>query len=159
MPRSKMNPNMKMRHRARVLALQALFELDLTHHQREDVIAGRLEQSQLSPDAIDLFYHLLDGVLWEREQIDQFIQELAPERPIEQLAVIDRNILRLAIWEIISPDASTPYRVVINEAVELAKTFGAEHTSRFVNGVLGSMVTRHKDRIASLRRVGHEQHT
>jgi len=145
-----MHAKAKARHRARVLALQALFELDMTQHTLQQVIAGRLAGNDLGANGTALFHELLNGVLAHREELDRFIQELAPERPVTQLAVVDRNILRLALWEISSEEMHTPYRVVINEAIELAKTFGAKSAPRFVNGVLGGMVSKHPEFVVTL---------
>jgi len=83
----------------------------------------------------------MDGVLQHREVLDAFIHRHAPEWPLEQMAYIDRNILRMAIFEF-AVDGGTPVKVAINEAVELAKTFGSESAPRFVNGVLGALVER-----------------
>ncbi len=140
----------KDRHKARILALQALFELDMTQHTPQQVIAERLDGDKLGPKGTAFFQDLLNGALAHREELDRYIQELAPERPVSQLAAIDRNILRLAIWEISSAKMHTPYRVAINEAIELAKTFGSKSTPRFVNGVLGGMVNKHPESVVTL---------
>ncbi len=131
---------MKPRQRARMLALQALFEIDSVNHPPEEVIRRRLQSHPLPPPAAQLMQDLVRGVLEHREELDALIAQHAPEWPVEQLALIDRNILRMAIWELIAPDIDTPVRVVINEAVELAKLFGSDSTPRFVNGVLGAVV-------------------
>ncbi len=81
---------------------------------------------------------LIAGVLANQADLDALIARYAPEWPVDKLAVIDRNILRLALFEMVSPDSDAPPKVVINEAVELAKTFGSDSSSRFVNGVLGT---------------------
>ncbi len=97
-----------------------------------------VEASPLSNVVIDFARHLVFGVLRYQAVLDPFIQEHAPEWPLEQMACIDRTVLRLALFEF-AVDARTPVKVVINEAVELAKMFGSESSARFVNGVLGAL--------------------
>ena len=132
---------MKVRHRARVAALQALYEIDCAGHTLELVIEQRLQESGL-PESGKAFAHdLAEGVWAKREWLDTLIARYATEWPVDQIAIIDRNILRLAIYEILAgPDI--PVKVAINEAVELAKQFGSDSSSRFVNGVLGTLVAK-----------------
>ena len=130
---------MRVRRRARIVALQALFEADMVGHDPDFCLRGRLEHSNL-PEAGSLFARaLLKGVLAHKDALDAIIQRIAPEWPIEQMAPIDRNILRLAALEILFQE-DTPPKVAINEAVELAKLFGSDSSSRFVNGVLGTLL-------------------
>jgi N utilization substance protein B len=130
---------MKLRHRARIAVLQALYEIDCTDHDPIEVLQHRLEDTEL-PDAGVLFaQELARGVQSNRERLDGLIARYAPEWPVDQIAIIDRNILRIAICEILI-GIGTPVKVAINEAVELAKTFGSDSSSRFVNGVLGTLV-------------------
>jgi len=136
----------KVRRRARVLALQALYEIDSVGHPPGTVLQERLAEAPLPQPAAAFSRHLVLGVLKSLAVLDRFIQEYAPEWPVEQMACIDRNILRIAIFEF-AVDGRTPVKVAINEAVELAKMFGSESSSRFVNGVLGSLVPL-KDEIA-----------
>ena len=126
------------RHQARSLALQALYELDCTNHPLEAVLAERLAVSDWEPDIRTMALRLVLGVLDHRHDLDVLVHRYAPEWPLDQLAVIDRNILRIAAYELLI-DRAAPYKVAINEAILLAKTFGAESTPRFVNGVLGSL--------------------
>jgi N utilization substance protein B len=133
------------RRRARAVALQALYEADAVGHPAEVVVAGLIAGSGLSVENGDFVRHLVDGAIRHREQVDRCIQEHAPAWPIEQIPVVDRNILRLAIFEIMF-DNEVPVKVAINEAVELAKVFGSEHSPRFVNGVLGTVSTLMSDR-------------
>ncbi|MBN1967661.1 MAG: transcription antitermination factor NusB [Anaerolineae bacterium] len=126
------------RHDARCVALQALYELDCTGHTLADVMAQRLADRPLPDEVRPFAYQLVNGVLAHHEQLDGLLQEYAPEWPIDQIAIVDRNILRMAILEIAVAN-SAPLRVAINEAVELAKTFGADASPRFINGVLGSL--------------------
>jgi N utilization substance protein B len=130
---------MKVRHRARVAALQALFEIDCAAHNPTVVVERRLEEAEL-PETGALFARgLVQGVNDHQEQLDGLVERYAPEWPVDQIAIIDRNILRMAIYEILLQD-ETPLKVAINEAVELAKEFGSDSSARFVNGVLGSLV-------------------
>ncbi len=131
---------MKPRQRARYLALQALFEIDSVGHDPEEVVRRRLMADPLPPPATELMRSLVFGVLRDRERLDELIARFAPEWPVEQLPIVDRNILRMALWELTDPESDTPVRVAINEAVELAKLFGSESSPRFVNGVLGMAV-------------------
>ncbi len=127
------------RRRARSLALQALYEIDSVGHPEEEVIARYGED--LSPEAREFMIQVVHGTLESEQEIDLLLAESAPEWPISELAVIDRNILRLAIWELLIW-GETPLKVAINEAVELAKRFGSDSAPRFVNGVLGTLAGR-----------------
>ena len=130
---------MKGRRRARIVALQALYEIDCVQHRPGVVIERRLSEDHLPANYADFSRHLVRGVLRYRNVLDSFIHEYAPEWPLEQMAYIDRNILRMAIFEF-AIDGGTPVKVAINEAVELAKSFGSDSAPRFVNGVLGALV-------------------
>lgn len=129
---------MKSRHLARRVALQALFEIDVAGHAPGVVLATRLEDQAppLAEESVEFASRLVHGVVVCRAQLDDVIARFAPEWPVDQIAVIDRNVLRIALWEI-GVD-QTPVKVAINEAVELAKVFGSDASSRFVNGVLGA---------------------
>lgn len=131
---------MKVRRRARTTALQALFEVDITHHDPGVALRERLEEVPLPPEGVEFCEALIGGVLGHLERLDAVIQRIAPEWPIDQMAPIDRNILRIAAFEILI-NQETPPKVAINEAVELAKMFGSDSSSRFVNGVLGTLLT------------------
>ncbi len=128
------------RRKARALALQALFEVDSVGHKVEEVINYLLGKERLSEENSAFARELISGVIQNKERIDHNIQDFAPAWPIEQIPVVDRNILRLAIFEILL-DNKVPVKVAINEAVELAKTFGSDNSPKFVNGVLGSIST------------------
>ena len=130
---------MKVRHRARIAALQALFEIDCTAHHPLVVVERRLDEMDLPQPGVEFMRNLVEGVQAHSEEMDRLIGRYAPEWPVDQIAIVDRNILRMAIYEILyRPD--TPTKVAINEAVELAKEFGSDSSGRFVNGVLGSLV-------------------
>ena len=126
------------RRKARALALQALYEVDSAGHDPEGVITRFLAEEGLSKENAAFARELVSGVTQNKEKIDRSIQSFAPAWPIEQLAIIDRNVLRLAIFEILL-DNKVPVKVAINEAIELAKAFGSENSPKFVNGVLGSV--------------------
>jgi N utilization substance protein B len=126
------------RKAARVLALQALYEIDMTNHRPDIVLYERITDAPPGEYGIDFLTWLVAGVLSNRGALDSIIAKYAPEWPVEQLAVIDRNALRLALYELGASKSNTPPKVVINEAVELAKSFGGDSSSRFVNGVLGA---------------------
>jgi len=129
---------MKSRTRARVAALQALFELDLTDHPLGEVLEERSQEQELDDNQRKFALVLITGVRENAEKLDQLISIHAPEWPLDQVAVIDRNILRLALWEVAFYQ-KTPLKVGINEAVELGKMFGTDSSPRFINGVLGSL--------------------
>ncbi len=126
------------RRKSRVLALQTLFELDTVGHPPDRAIERLVEATAASKEAESYARELVRGVLDNRDSIDETIRRTAPAWPLEQVAVADRNILRLAIYEILI-DNSVPMRAAINEAVELAKEFGGENSPKFINGVLGSV--------------------
>jgi len=126
------------RRRARIAALQALFELDTVGHPPEETIAREVARVPSSEDARKFALELVNGVLANKDEIDKTIEDTAPAFPIDQMAAIERNILRLAIYELLI-DNRVPMRAAINEAVELAKEFGGENSPRFINGVLGSV--------------------
>ena len=126
------------RRKARALAVQALYEIDSAEHDMAEVVARLPAMRGLSEDNILFVHKLVGGVIHNKVDIDQNIRNFATVWPIEQISLVDRNILRLAIFEILH-DNKVPVKVAIDEAVELAKTFGSHSSSRFVNGVLGSV--------------------
>ena len=129
---------MKPRTRARSLALQVLYEVDMANHPPAEVFKSRLEENPLSNELSEFARQIIFGVLLRTTDLDQLIAKYAPEWPFEQVAAIDRNILRIALWEF-AVFHETPIKVAINEAVELAKEFGSDSAPRFVNGVLGAL--------------------
>jgi transcription antitermination protein NusB len=158
--------------RARMLALLVLYETDSVGHPPGDVIARFLHaapddegsavlsagsetpepadeddvwRGPLSQRGVDFLRKLVFGTLDVAPELDRLIARYAPEWPIEELAVVDRNILRLALWEF-AVAGETPVKVAINEAVELAKSFGSESAPRFINGVLGTLAD-HREQI------------
>ena len=127
-----------LRRKARTVALQTLFEVNAVAHDAGETLQRLVAESSLPEEGEAFARHLVDGVLTNRERIDSMIQQHAPAWPVAQLTAVDRNILRIAIFEILL-DNRVPLKVAINEAVDLAKTFGSESSSRFVNGVLGAV--------------------
>lgn len=130
---------MKPRTKARALALQVLYEVDVTQHAPGNVFKERLEETPLTDDLAEFARQIIFGVLPLTADLDQSIAKYAPEWPFDQIAAIDRNILRLACWEF-TVYHETPLKVAINEAIELAKHYGSDSAPRFINGVLGSLV-------------------
>jgi N utilization substance protein B len=131
-----------IRRKARIAALQALYEIDCTQHEATDILAHFRAEKTLPPEAISFSEQLVLGVIQNKLKLDNIIKHFAPAFPIEQMSLIDRNILRLAIFEALF-DNNTPIKVAINEAVELAKSFGSDSSSRLINGVLGSVVSKY----------------
>jgi N utilization substance protein B len=129
-------------------ALQTLYEYDTAHHEVDAVLRRHAEEWRLTPRVVAYAEELVHGVLAHLDQLDEAIEGAAHEWPLTQMARIDKNILRLAIYEILFNN-SVPAKVAINEAVELAKQFGSDTSSRFVNGVLGTIVARSQGSPAS----------
>ena len=129
-----------IRRQARIAALQVLYELDCTKHKVEEALARLRAGETLAQQALSFSEELVKGVLQNKSELDALIKKFAPAFPPEQMSIIDRNILRLAIFEILFDD-KTPFKVAINEAVELAKEFGSDSSPRLINGVLGSITT------------------
>jgi N utilization substance protein B len=133
------------RRKARAVALQTLYEYDTAHHDVESVLARHAEDEGLEPQVVTFASELVRGVLAHLDQIDAAILSAAhQEWPLEQMAHIDKNILRLAIYEMMF-DTTVPAKAAINEAVELAKTYGSDTSRRFVNGVLGTLFNRSRE--------------
>lgn len=135
---------MKARTKARGVALQALFEIDLTGHSPAQVIEDRFNDEVLDEKMTNFAREIVAGVWPIVAELDQFIAAFAPEWPLDQVAVVDRNILRIALWEF-AVSEKVPLKVAINEAVELAKVYGSDSTPRFVNGVLGSLAAHQNE--------------
>jgi len=126
------------RHKARTIALQALYEVDAAARRPETVAERLLSETNLSEENKEFVRSLVSGAIRNKDEIDGHIRRFAPAWPVDQIATVDRNILRLAIFEILF-DNKVPVKVAVNEAVELAKTFGSDSSSKFVNGVLGAV--------------------
>ncbi|MBI2866251.1 MAG: transcription antitermination factor NusB [Chloroflexi bacterium] len=130
------------RRRSRRIALQALYEVEATGHSQELALDWLVAEEGLDAAAAEFAQKLVAGVYSHVGQIDAIIRECAPAWPLEQMAPVDRAILRMALFELLM-DSGAPPKVAINEAVELAKTFGGDASPRFVNGVLGTVVARY----------------
>ena len=132
------------RHLGRIVALQSLYEYEFRTQAEDasvdiDEILGRnLERYSEEIDDTSFVKDLVAGVIERQGDLDDKIRPLAPEWPIEQIARIDRNILRLGLYELLYRAEQVPPKVAINEAVELAKAFGSDNSSKFINGVLGT---------------------
>ncbi|MGH2614896.1 MAG: transcription antitermination factor NusB [Thermomicrobiales bacterium] len=131
------------RHQGRMLALQVLYEVDLTAHDPEEAMTRAFaEHDPLTDDVIKQVHGLVRGVLQHRDDLDPIIAAVAPARTLAEQAVIERNVLRLAVYELLHVPRVPP-KVAINEGVELAKRFGGENSGKFVNGVLRTIYERH----------------
>ena len=128
-----------LRTKAREVALQVLYEVDIAGHSITGSLQWLNKEVGMSGESSDYAGELLHGVVGRRDEIDKYIHKHAPAWPVKQLPIVDRNILRLALFEI-RFGRGIPHKVAINEAVELAKTFGSDSSARFINGVLGSVM-------------------
>lgn len=132
------------RHLGRIIALQTLYEFDFRQNcgdtavDLQEVLSRNMERFEDTIDDKTFVHTLIEGVAAKRDELDAAIQPIAPEWPLEQIARIDRTILRMALYELLELSELVPPKVAINEAVELAKAFGGDNSSKFVNGVLGT---------------------
>ncbi len=129
------------RRQARILAFKVLYEVDLTRHPPREVLERLTLAEPVEPEVAEYARDLVGGVLRHRRELDETIQEYAPSWPLRQMAAVDRTILRLGLYECRHKHGMVPLKVAINEAIELAKLYGGESSPRFVNGVLGRLVT------------------
>lgn len=132
---------MKPRTEARGLALQVLYEYDLSGHPAGEILKNRIQEDPRDESMIDFARQIISGIVPLSKKLDAMIAENAPEWPLDQISSIDKNIIRIALWEF-AVSKITPVKVAINEAVELAKVYGSDSSPRFVNGVLGSLSTQ-----------------
>lgn len=142
-PSSHSTVSTRQRRRARQLAFQTLYEVDISAHRPAEVLERLTSELHRDPIVADYARELVGGVGLHHEQIDQLIARYAPAWPVGQMSAVDRNLLRLGIFEAVYNSTTIPVGVAINEAVELAKLYGSESSSRFVNGVLGRVVAEH----------------
>jgi transcription antitermination protein NusB len=132
------------RHLGRIVALQTLYEYEFRTECGDesldvaDILTRNIDRYETAIEDTTFVKQLVDGVLAESADLDAKIQPIAPDWPIEQIARIDRNILRIGVYELLHKAEIVPPKVAINEAVELAKAFGSDNSSKFVNGVLGT---------------------
>jgi len=141
---------MKSRTKARSIALQVLYEVDMTGHLPGQVLDERLSEEEIDNSLKEFSRQITFGVFPITQRLDLLISQHAPEWPLDQVATIDRNIIRIALWEFAVAEC-TPVKVAINEAIELSKAFGSESTPRFVNGVLGSLAARQNEIAVSFK--------
>ena len=127
------------RRQSRIVAFQTLFEAESAHRDIAQTLERQLSETRLTEEAAAFAQALVEGVQEYREQIDAVISERAPAFPLDEMAAVDRNVLRLAIYEVLFDHQPAPLRTAINEAVDLAKGYGSESSGRFVNGVLGAV--------------------
>ena len=132
------------RHLGRMIALQTLYEYEFRVQSEDkwanssEILKRNLERYKSSIDDFSFIEKLVNGVIELQLKLDEQLAPLAPDGPIEQISRIDRTVLRLGVYELVYSDEKVPYKVVINEAVELAKSFGSDNSGKFVNGVLGT---------------------
>lgn len=132
------------RHLGRIVALQTLYEYEFRMQSEDpqvelaEILGRNLSRYEQAIEDTEFVKGLVDGVLSVATDLDAKIQPIAPEWPIDQIARVDRAILRLGVYELLYKGDSVPPKVAINEAVELAKAFGSDNSSKFVNGVLGT---------------------
>ena len=129
------------RRQARILAMQALYEADIARHDPRLVLDRLLGEDAYAGAIATFAKRLVGGVAEHLGEIDPFIAQAAPTWPLAQMAKIDKSILRVAVHEVLN-EPTVPYKAAINEAVEIAKLYGSDSSSRFVNGVLGTIITR-----------------
>ncbi len=133
---------MATRHLVRTIALQSLYEWDFYKQEKdlEEIIARNLQEFGPGIDEPDFLWRLIHGIVEHMQEIDAIIEKAAPEWPLEQIAIIDRNVLRIGLYELLYADRNeVPPKVAINEAIEVAKNYGGMNSPKFVNGVLGTV--------------------
>jgi N utilization substance protein B len=134
---------MPSRHLARSIVMQSLYEWDFRKRNQsglKKIIERNIEALAPDVDDVDFIYNLAEGILKYQTKIDKIIEKAAPEWPIEQITIVDRNVLRIGLYELLFGDRKeVPPKVAINEAIELAKSYGGESSGKFINGVLGTI--------------------
>lgn len=137
------------RHQARILTMQSLYEWDIAGHAPFVALERQVLRREIATQVVDFAQLLLGNVLDHLTQIDEQLAQAAPQRPLTQMARVEKAILRLAICEILYNN-DVPARAAINEAIELAKTYGGENSGRFVNGVLGTIFSQAEASITTI---------
>lgn len=147
---------MANRHVGRAIAMQTLYQADfnnnLSFKETEGILDYQIVEISSGYDNTDFVNHLVKNVLEYQEQIDAIIEKYAPEWPLDKITLVDRNILRIGVWELVFDD-SIPPKVSINEAIEIAKTFGGDSSGKFVNGVLGAIFADYKEELEEKHKV------
>jgi N utilization substance protein B len=142
---------MATRHLIRTVILQSLYEWDFYGQKKDitDILERNLTEFAPGIDEPEFAWKILKGLVEHRKQIDAIIVKAAPEWPLDKIAPLDRNILRIGLYELLFADQEeVPHKVAINEAIEMAKNYGGPNSSRFVNGVLGTVYRELKDKPA-----------
>jgi N utilization substance protein B len=139
--RRERSPQNTRRHQARELALQVLYEVDVTDHSADEVLARSRAQHETPEETFEYLSLLVHGINRDSERVDEYLAKAAPAFPVAQLPPVDRNVLRVAIFELLNQE-DVPPKAAINEAVDLAKRYGGDNSGKFVNGVLGTIFTR-----------------
>lgn len=150
---------MANRHLGRVIAMQTLYQADfnekLNMKDLNEIIDYQVVDLANNFENRNFVDYLVKNVIEHREELDKLIVKYAPEWPLEKITIVDRNILRIGVWELVHDD-SIPPKVAINEAIEIAKIFGGETSGKFVNGVLGSLYNDQKDDLEAKHQVWRE---
>ena len=152
------------RHLGRIVALQTLYEQEFRlscgdkNFDLDEVLERNIHRYQDTIEDQDFIIKLVKGVTKEQEDLDGVLQPVAPEWPIDQIARMDRVVLRLGLYELLH-EPSVPPKVVINEAVELAKAFGGENSSKFVNGVLGTVLRKREEDLPEAKKTKKTEKT
>lgn len=139
------------RHLGRIIALQTLYEYEFRHDCEDktvsisEVLKRNIERYNKTVDDVSFIHEVVDGVREHQDYIDSILQPIAPDWPLDQIARMDRIVLRIGAYELIYNQDAVPAKVAINEAVELAKSFGGENSSKFINGVLGTLYKQKED--------------
>lgn len=150
--RGKINNMASNRHLGRIIALQTLYEQDFRREagdhdlDSEEVLSRNIARYEEMVDDLEFIRQLVQGVTAQSAALDAKLQPVAPEWPIDQIARMDRLVLRMGLYEL-ENEADVPPKVVINEAVELAKAFGGDNSSKFVNGVLGTLLRERETKL------------
>jgi len=134
---------MASRHLSRSIAMQSLYEWDFSGkkpEKLEEIVEKNIKEFGPGLESKTFVWQIINGVISKLSDIDKIIEKAAPEWPIDQITIIDRNVLRIGLYELLYEDKKeVPPKVAINEAIELAKTFGGESSGKFINGVLGTV--------------------
>jgi N utilization substance protein B len=133
---------MSSRHLSRSIAMQSLYEWDFSEKKSDltKIVEKNIKEFGPGLEEASFVWQLVTGVIQHLPEIDKIIEKAAPEWPIDQIAIVDRNVLRIGLYELLFGDKeAVPPKVAINEAIELAKTFGGESSGKFINGVLGTV--------------------
>ncbi|MCD6177813.1 transcription antitermination factor NusB [bacterium] len=133
---------MGSRHLSRSIVMQSLYEWDFYHQQKDlkEIVQRNIEEFGPGLEDTKFIWRLVEGITSHLSQLNKIIEKAAPEWPLEKITIVDRNVLRIGLYELLYGNKEeVPPKVAINEAIELAKSFGGESSGRFINGVLGTV--------------------